>query len=56
MCGIASALGRFSPKVVQPGNRSGYDRPEWGAKDLNAWTLRDAIKQLGIDWNEFAQK
>ncbi|HEY8685921.1 MAG TPA: type II toxin-antitoxin system HicA family toxin [Chloroflexota bacterium] len=30
--------------------------PDWGAKDLNAWTLRDAIKQLGIDWDEFAQK
>ena len=27
--------------------------PEWGARDLKIGTLRAAIRQLGIDWQEF---
>ena len=27
--------------------------PDWGAKDLKIGTLRSAIRQLGLDWQEF---
>ncbi len=27
--------------------------PDWGAKELKVGTLRSAIKQLGIDWQDF---
>jgi mRNA interferase HicA len=27
--------------------------PDWGAKDLKMGTVRAAVKQLGIDWDEF---
>ncbi len=29
--------------------------PDWGPKDLNLWTLRDAVRQLGLTWEEFEQ-
>jgi predicted RNA binding protein YcfA (HicA-like mRNA interferase family) len=28
--------------------------PDWGAKDLKLGTIRAAVKQLGIEWNDFA--
>ena len=27
--------------------------PDWGSKDLKTGTLRAAVKQLGIDWEDF---
>jgi mRNA interferase HicA len=27
--------------------------PDWGGRDLKFGTIRAAIKQLGIEWNEF---
>jgi mRNA interferase HicA len=27
--------------------------PDWGPKDLRLGTLRDAIRQLGLDWDQF---
>ncbi len=27
--------------------------PDWGSKDLKNGTLRAAVKQLGLDWDEF---
>jgi mRNA interferase HicA len=27
--------------------------PDWGGKDLKTGTLRGAVKQLGIDWDDF---
>ncbi|MGH9426183.1 MAG: type II toxin-antitoxin system HicA family toxin [Terriglobia bacterium] len=27
--------------------------PDWGSKDLKTGTLRAAVKQLGIDWDDF---
>ena len=27
--------------------------PDWGRRDLKIGTLRSAIRQLGIDWNDF---
>jgi len=28
---------------------------DWGSKHLNPWTLRDAIRQLRLDWKDFEQ-
>ncbi len=27
--------------------------PDWGGRDLKTGTLRGALRQLGIDWNDF---
>jgi len=27
--------------------------PDWGSKDLKTGTVRAAVKQLGLDWEEF---
>ena len=27
--------------------------PDWGGRDLKIGTLRTAIRQLGLDWQEF---
>lgn len=27
--------------------------PDWGGRDLRIGTLRSAIRQLGLDWQEF---
>lgn len=27
--------------------------PDWGGKDLKTGTLRGAVKQLGINWQDF---
>jgi len=29
--------------------------PDWGAKDLKIGTLRQVIRSLGIDWEEFTE-
>ncbi len=29
--------------------------PDWGNKDLKMGTLRQFIRQLGLDWDEFLQ-
>jgi hypothetical protein len=29
--------------------------PDWGARDLKLGTVRAAIKDLGIDWEEFSR-
>jgi predicted RNA binding protein YcfA (HicA-like mRNA interferase family) len=29
--------------------------PDWGARDLRLGTLRAAIRQLGLDWQDFEQ-
>lgn len=27
--------------------------PDWGRRDLKAGTIRAAVRQLGIDWDDF---
>lgn len=27
--------------------------PDWGSKDLKLGTLRAAVRQLGLDWDDF---
>jgi mRNA interferase HicA len=29
--------------------------PDWGSKDLKQGTLRAVIRQLGLEWDEFAR-
>ena len=40
-------------KWINPALGRGAPVPDWGSKDLKTGTLRAAIKQLGLDWNEF---
>jgi predicted RNA binding protein YcfA (HicA-like mRNA interferase family) len=29
--------------------------PDWGSKDLKTGTVRAAVRQLGLDWEQFQQ-
>jgi predicted RNA binding protein YcfA (HicA-like mRNA interferase family) len=40
---------------MNPFNNRGAVIPDWGNRDLKAGTLRQAIKQLGIDWADFME-
>jgi predicted RNA binding protein YcfA (HicA-like mRNA interferase family) len=40
-------------KWLNPANQQVTVLPDWGGKDLKTGTLRAAIKQLGIDWEDF---
>jgi predicted RNA binding protein YcfA (HicA-like mRNA interferase family) len=42
-------------KWMNPFNNRGAVIPDWGSRDLKAGTLRQAIKQLGIDWADFME-
>jgi predicted RNA binding protein YcfA (HicA-like mRNA interferase family) len=38
---------------VNPATGHGATVPDWGRSDLQLGTLRSALKQLGIDWDDF---
>lgn len=40
-------------KWINPENNMGAPVPDWGSKDLKTGTVRSAVKQLGLDWEEF---
>ena len=40
-------------KWINPLKNSGAPVPDWGSKDLKTGTVRAAVKQLGLDWEEF---
>jgi len=40
-------------KWLNPANRQITVLPDWGSKDLKMGTIRAAVKQLGITWEEF---
>jgi len=40
-------------KWHNPGSGKGTVLPDWGAKDLRMGTLRAAVTQLAISWEEF---
>ena len=40
-------------KWLNPANQQITVLPDWGSKDLKTGTLRAAVKQLGITWEEF---
>jgi mRNA interferase HicA len=40
-------------KWINPVANRGAPIPDWGSRDLKKGTLRAAIKQLGLEWEEF---
>lgn len=40
-------------KWHNPTNNRGTVLPDWGSKDLKLGTLRAAVRQLGLTWEEF---
>jgi predicted RNA binding protein YcfA (HicA-like mRNA interferase family) len=40
-------------KWFNPQNQQGTVVPDWGNKDLKLGTVRAAIRQLGLDWQNF---
>ena len=40
-------------KWFNPKSRRGTVLPDWGGRDLKTGTIRNAIRQLDIDWRDF---
>ena len=40
-------------KWYNPENQNVTTLPDWGGKDLKTGTLRAAVKQLGLSWQDF---
>ncbi|MXY42713.1 MAG: type II toxin-antitoxin system HicA family toxin [Dehalococcoidia bacterium] len=38
---------------TNPATGKGAIVPDWGRKDLKIGTLRNAVRQLGLDWQDF---
>ena len=39
-------------KWRNPGTNQGTVLPDWGKRDLKLGTVRGAVRQLGLDWQE----
>lgn len=40
-------------KWLNPATNRSTVVPDWGGKDLKLGTVRGAVRQLGIDWDDF---
>lgn len=40
-------------KWINPATNRSTVLPDWGGRDLKPGTLRSAVRQLGLDWNDF---
>ena len=40
-------------KWINPQNQNVTVIPDWGGRDLKLGTVRAAVRQLGIDWQDF---
>ncbi|MDE0483702.1 MAG: type II toxin-antitoxin system HicA family toxin [Candidatus Poribacteria bacterium] len=40
-------------KWFNPDTQYGTVVPDWGSRDLKLGTIRAAVQQLGIDWQDF---
>jgi mRNA interferase HicA len=40
-------------KWFNPATQNATVVPDWGGRDLKLGTVRAAVRQLGIDWQEF---
>ncbi len=40
-------------KLFNPNTQRAAVIPNWGSKDLKLGTIRSAVRQLGIDWQDF---
>jgi predicted RNA binding protein YcfA (HicA-like mRNA interferase family) len=50
---IAQRSGGSHRKWTNPATGKGTVVPDWGNQDLKIGTLRNIVRQLGIDWEEF---
>jgi predicted RNA binding protein YcfA (HicA-like mRNA interferase family) len=42
-------------KWLNPASGQVTTLPDWGGRDLKSGTLRAAVRQLGLDWQNFEQ-
>jgi mRNA interferase HicA len=55
-CEVVSRRGKGSHRVWHnPANGRLTTVPDWGSKDLKPGTVPAAIKQLGLQWEEFVK-
>ena len=40
-------------KWLNPANSRSTVLPDWGGRDLKLGTIRAAVRQLGLDWQDF---
>jgi mRNA interferase HicA len=53
-CEVIPRRGKGSHRVWHnPANGCIATLPDWGGKDLKFGTIRGAVKQLGLEWNDF---
>ena len=52
-CLELKSKGSSHRKWINPTTDRGAPVPDWGSKDLKTGTLHAAVKQLGLDWDEF---
>ena len=50
---VKNKTGGSHRKWINPVKNCGAPVPDWGSKDLKNGTLRAAVKQLGLEWDEF---
>ena len=50
---IARRGGGSHRKWSNPQTQRDAVLPDWGGRDLKVGTLRSAVNQLGLSWNEF---
>ena len=50
---LARRGGGSHRKWLNPGTQLATVLPDWGARDLKLGTVRAAIRQLGLSWQEF---
>lgn len=54
-CEECARRGRGSHrKWFNPQSQRGTVVPDWGSRDLKTGTIRNAVRQLGLDWQDFA--
>ncbi|MCY3839089.1 MAG: type II toxin-antitoxin system HicA family toxin [Gammaproteobacteria bacterium] len=41
-------------KWFNPKSQRGTVVPDWGSRDLKTGTIRNAVRQLGLGWHDFA--
>ncbi len=52
---LARRGGGSHRKWLNPGTQRATVVPDWGGRDLKLGTVRSALRQLGVDWQDFQQ-
>jgi predicted RNA binding protein YcfA (HicA-like mRNA interferase family) len=50
---LARQGGGSQRKWFNPAGQQATVIPDWGGKDLKLGTIRSAVRQLGVDWQDF---